>query len=112
MQHCREGLTRAEGQNLLPYPAGHVAFDAAQDTIGFLGWMCTFVGHVQPLIHQNPQNLINRAALHLFFLKFASILGFALNEYKLPITHGIIIHQSNNFISLLSAAKWEAHLLN
>jgi len=27
----------AEGQNPLPHPAGHTAFDAAQDTVGHLG---------------------------------------------------------------------------
>lgn len=103
--------SRAECQNLLPRPAGRIAFDVAQDTIGFLGWMYTFLGYVQPFIHQYPQNL-SMAALHLFFLKLVSILGFELNEYKLPITHGKIIHQSNNLISLLHVAKWEAHLLN
>ncbi|KAJ7414954.1 RNA-directed DNA polymerase from mobile element jockey-like [Pitangus sulphuratus] len=30
--------SRIEGQNALPQPAGHVAFDAAQDPIGFLGY--------------------------------------------------------------------------
>jgi len=29
--------SRAEGQSHLPQPAGHAAFDAAQDTVGLLG---------------------------------------------------------------------------
>ena len=29
-----------EGQDHLPRPAGHTAFDAAQDTVGFLGCKC------------------------------------------------------------------------
>ena len=33
-----------EGQNHFPHPAGHTAFDAAQDTVGLLGCKCTLSG--------------------------------------------------------------------
>ena len=36
--------SRVEGQNPLPWPAGHASFDAACDTAGFLGWKC-WLGH-------------------------------------------------------------------
>jgi len=35
-----------EGQNNLPQPASHT-FDAAQDTVGFLGCKCMLLDHVQ-----------------------------------------------------------------
>jgi len=35
--------SRAEGQNHLPRPAGHTAFDAAQDTVGLLGFKRTLL---------------------------------------------------------------------
>ena len=31
----------ANGQEHFPHPAGHTAFDAAQDTVGFLGCECS-----------------------------------------------------------------------
>ncbi|KAK4827791.1 hypothetical protein QYF61_021744 [Mycteria americana] len=52
-----------EGQNHLPRPAGHTAFDAAQDTAGLLGCECTLLAHVQLFVHQYPQVLFRRAAL-------------------------------------------------
>lgn len=35
---------RESGQNLLPWPAGHKASDAAQDAVGFLGYVPTKAG--------------------------------------------------------------------
>ena len=32
--------SRVEEQNHLPQPAGHAAFDAAQDTVGLVGCKC------------------------------------------------------------------------
>ncbi|KAJ7405035.1 hypothetical protein BTVI_70404 [Pitangus sulphuratus] len=52
MRHSRWGLTRAQQ----PVPAAHTAFDAAQDTTGFLGCECTQLGHVQSLIQQYSQS--------------------------------------------------------
>ena len=60
------GLTRAEGQNPLPRPAGHAAFHAAQDTVGLLGSECTLPGHAELLFNQHPQVLLLRVALNPF----------------------------------------------
>ena len=51
------------GQNHLPWPAGHAAFDAAQDTAGHLGCERTLPDHVEPLFNQHSQVLLLRAAL-------------------------------------------------
>ena len=58
--------SRAEGQNPLPWTAGHTAFDAAQDTIGLQVCEWTLVAHDQLFIHQYPQVLLDRAALNPF----------------------------------------------
>ena len=39
--------SRTEGQSHLPRPAGHAAFDAAQDMVGFLGCKCTLLACVE-----------------------------------------------------------------
>ena len=46
--------SRVEGPNHLPRPAGHTAFDAAQDTVGFPGCKHTLLTHVQFFIHNVP----------------------------------------------------------
>lgn len=51
---------RAEGNNHLPRPAGHYAFDAAQDMVSFLGCKCVLLAHVELLINQHPKVLILR----------------------------------------------------
>ncbi|KAK4811172.1 hypothetical protein QYF61_019803 [Mycteria americana] len=66
-----------EGENHLPRPAGHASFDAAQDTIGFLGCECTLLAHVQFFIHQYPQVLLLSAALNPFIPQSVLILGIA-----------------------------------
>lgn len=45
---------RAEGQDHLPCPAGHVALDAAQDTVGSLG--CEGTVHRHRLIFFTPKS--------------------------------------------------------
>ena len=45
----------AEGQNHLPRPAGHAAFDAAQDMVGLLGCERRLLACVQLFIHWYPQ---------------------------------------------------------
>ncbi|KAK4818015.1 hypothetical protein QYF61_004128 [Mycteria americana] len=74
--------SRAEGQNHLPRPAGHAAFDAAQGTVGFLGCQCTLLAHVQLFIHQYPQVLLHRAALNPFIPQPVLILGVALTQVQ------------------------------
>lgn len=54
-----------EKQNPLPLPASHSGFAAVQDMFGFLGWECTLLGRVQPLIQQQTQ-VLGRTALNLF----------------------------------------------
>ncbi|TRZ17906.1 hypothetical protein HGM15179_009199 [Zosterops borbonicus] len=66
---------REEGQNHLPYSIGHIPFDAAQDTFGFLGFKYTLLDHVQPPIHQH--SLLGRAALNLITPQPALVPGFA-----------------------------------
>jgi len=55
-----------EGQNPLPRPAGHAAFDAARDTVGLLCCEHILPGHVQLFIPQHPQAHLSRAALNPF----------------------------------------------
>jgi len=69
-----------EGQNLLPCPAGHAAFDAAQDTVGLLGCERTVLGCVELLINQNPQVLLLRAALNPFAAQPVFVLAIALTR--------------------------------
>ena len=57
---------RVEWQDHLPQPDVHAAFDAAQDTVGFLGCEGTLLAHVQLPIHQYPQALFRRAVLNAF----------------------------------------------
>ncbi|KAK4806146.1 hypothetical protein QYF61_001069 [Mycteria americana] len=71
-----------EGENRLPRPAGHASFDAAQDTIGFLGCECTLPAHVQFFIHQYPQVLLCRAALNAFITQSVLILGTAPTQVQ------------------------------
>ena len=68
---------RAEGQNLLPRPAGQDSFDSAQDTAGLLGCEHTLLGHMELLINQHPQALPLRAALNPFSVQPVLHLGIA-----------------------------------
>jgi len=67
----------AEGQKHLPRPAGHIAFDAAQDTVGLLGCENTLLAQVQLFIHQYLQDLLGRAALSSFSAQPIFVLGIA-----------------------------------
>ncbi|KAK4810846.1 hypothetical protein QYF61_008818 [Mycteria americana] len=71
-----------EGQNHLPRPAGHASFDAAQDTVGFLGCERTLPAHVQLFIHQYPQVLLLRAALNPFIPQPVLVPGVALTQVQ------------------------------
>ncbi|KAK4822221.1 hypothetical protein QYF61_011862, partial [Mycteria americana] len=71
-----------EGQNHLPRPAGHAAFDAAQDMVGFLGCEHTLQAHVQLFIHQYPQVLLRRAALNPFIPQPVLIPGVVLTQVQ------------------------------
>jgi len=67
----------AEGQNHLLRPAGHTAFDAAQDTVGLLCCERTLSAHVQLFIHQV---LLGRTALSPFIPQPVLILETALTQ--------------------------------
>ncbi|KAK4831140.1 hypothetical protein QYF61_015443 [Mycteria americana] len=69
--------SEVERENHLPRPAGHTSFDAAQDTVGFLGCKGTLSGHVELLINQYPQVLLLRAALNPFSAQPVFVLGIA-----------------------------------
>jgi len=70
--------SRVEGQNHLPRPAGHAAFDAAHDTVGFLDCKGTLPGHIELLVNQHPQVLYLRAALNPFSTQPVFVLGTAM----------------------------------
>jgi len=55
---------RVEGEDHLPQPADHASFDAAQNTVGFLGCKDTLLAHIQLSTHQYPQDLFGRTMLH------------------------------------------------
>jgi len=74
--------SRAEGQNPLPRPAGHAAFDAAQGTVGLLGCVRTWSAHVHLFIPQYPQVLLSRAALNPFIPQPVLIPGAAPTQVK------------------------------
>jgi len=69
--------SRAEGQNHLPRPAGHAAFDAAQDMVGLLGCKRTLSGHVELLVNQHPQVLLLSASLNPLSAQPVFVLGIA-----------------------------------
>uniref|UniRef100_A0A8B9FZS6 Rho GTPase activating protein 40 n=1 Tax=Amazona collaria TaxID=241587 RepID=A0A8B9FZS6_9PSIT len=72
----RSHESRAEGQEHLPRPAGHAPFDAAQDTVGFLGCKRTLQpAHVHFFINPHPQVLLCRAALNLFSAQPGAVPG-------------------------------------
>ncbi|KAK4825361.1 hypothetical protein QYF61_026880 [Mycteria americana] len=74
--------SRVEGQNHLPRPAGHAAFDAAQDRVGLLGCEHTLLGHVQLFIYQYSQILLCRAALNHIIPQPVLILGIAPTQVQ------------------------------
>jgi len=72
----------AEGQNHLPRPAGHAAFDAAQDIVGLLGYERKLLGHVDLLVNQHPRVLLLRAAFNPFSTQLVFVLVIALIQVQ------------------------------
>lgn len=66
LEVSQEQRERAMSFNLL----ATVLFDAARDTVGFLGCKCTLPDHTKFATHQYPQILLYRAALNLFINKY------------------------------------------
>ncbi|KAK4827472.1 hypothetical protein QYF61_018708 [Mycteria americana] len=62
--------------------AVHASFDAAQDTVGWLGCKHTLPGHVELLINQHPQVLLLRVALNPFSAQPMFLLGIASTHVK------------------------------
>lgn len=63
------------GQNPLPLPV----FDTVQDMVGFLGYLCTLLAHVELLAHQHCKiPLPRRAALDPFSAQPLFALGIVL----------------------------------
>ena len=81
-----------EGQNPLPRPAGYAAFDAAQDTAGFLGCECTLPGHVELLVNQHTQALL-RAALNPFSAQPVFMLGIASTHVQVLVLGLVELHE-------------------
>jgi len=69
----------------LPRPAGHVAFDAGQVTVGSLGCEGTVLIHVQLLIHKYPQGLFGRTVLHPYIPYF--VLNWELLQPRCKTLH-------------------------
>lgn len=65
-------------KKLLPQPADHVSFEAAQDVTGSLGCKCTLLGRAELLNHQHPQVLLLRVTFNLSSAQPAFMLGIAL----------------------------------
>lgn len=76
MLHSRWGVTRAEGQNYLLFPAGHSAFDTAQDRFASLA-KCALLGHTELLIHHHQVLLlrVTRPSLHMSLYLYIAFTG-------------------------------------
>ncbi|XP_009069274.1 PREDICTED: brain-specific angiogenesis inhibitor 3-like, partial [Acanthisitta chloris] len=73
---------KAEGWNPLPRPAGHAIYEAAQETLGFLGCKHTLLAQVQLLIPQHPQVLLVRVPLNQFFPQPVLMPGVAPTQVQ------------------------------
>lgn len=89
--------SRVEGQD----PSACTALDAAQDVVFFLG--CK-LGHVELLIHKEPQVLFPRAALNPFPAQPLFLLGIALTKVW-DLTLGLAEPHGIHIASLLTAVK-------
>jgi len=65
---------QSRGVGSLPYPAGHTAFDAAQDMVFFLGCKGTLLAHGQIPIHQYTQVFFGRVALSPFIPQLVLVI--------------------------------------
>jgi len=73
---------RVEGQDHLPCPADHASFDAAQDSVVFLGCKGKLLAHIQLPIHQYPQVIFVRAVLNSFIPQLVLIVGAAVTQMQ------------------------------
>jgi len=84
----------AEGQNPLPRPAGHAAFNAAHDTVGLLGRERSLSPDVQLFIHQYPEVLLGRAALNPYIPHPVLIPGFGPTHVQDPAVGLVEPHEA------------------
>jgi len=73
---------RVDGENHLPWSAGHAPFNALQDPIGPLVHQGTLLAHHQPVIHQDPQILLCRAPLQQVISQLLLILVVILSQVQ------------------------------
>ena len=73
----RSQQRRVEGKdlNLLPLSPGHSSFDAAQDTVGFLGCEGMLRAHIQFAIHQYPHVLSRKAVFKPFISQLVLLVN-------------------------------------
>ena len=76
------GLTRVEGDNPLPLPAGHSSVDAAQDSVGLVGGKSMLLAHVQLFIHHDAQVLFHMTAFKKFFSQSILVSGIASTQVQ------------------------------
>ena len=111
MQYSRCGLPRAEqrGKENLLWPAGHTLLDAPQDATGLLGSQGTLLAHGQPVVHQDTQVPLRRAALQQGRPSLYWCLGLFLPRGRtlhLPLLN--LIRFLSAHLSSLSRSRWMA----
>lgn len=80
--HVGSQESRVQRENHLHPPAGHVSFDAAQDTVSFLDCKCALLVYVQFFISQQPQDLLLRATLNPFISQSVLMFGTTQAQYR------------------------------
>jgi len=72
--------------------------------VGFLHCKCTLSAHVQLYIHQYPQDLLSKAALHPFLLQLVLIPGAAPAHVQ-GLTRGLVEPHEIHVGQLLNLVK-------
>ena len=96
--------SRAEGDSHLPHPAGHAAFGAAQDMVGFLGCKCTLLVHVKRFVNHHPQVLLLRAVLNPSSALPVFVLGVAPTQMQ-DLALGLVEHYKDHTGPTLKPVK-------
>ena len=84
-----------EGKENLPRPAGHTPPNASQDTIGLLGSQGTLLAHGQPVVHQDTQVPLHKAALQQVCPKPVLVHGVVPPQVQDPALAHIEFCDSN-----------------
>ncbi|KAK4824839.1 hypothetical protein QYF61_020212 [Mycteria americana] len=100
-----------EGQDHLPQPAGHASFEAAQDTVGFLGCKRTLPARVQLCIHQYLKSFSTGLLSIHSLLSLYLCLGLPqLTRRTLPLALLNFMRFTRAYLSSLSRSLWMASL--